>query len=112
METQLPLVFHIEQTDRGYTAIFNSPDQEAEGIPFSQIAYDEPGLKLETANIRATYMGKISSNFISGIWNLGGQALPLNLSKKEVESFLKTMVPEGTRTDVLPIPIPGLHFMW
>ncbi len=85
MGTQLRLVFHIEQTDSGYTATFDSPDQEAEGISFSTVTYDEPELKLEAVNIGATYMGKVSPDSINGTWNQGGQAFPLSLFKNEVE---------------------------
>ena len=87
MGTQLRLVFHIEQTDSGYTATFDSPDQGAEGIPFSLVSYDEPDLKLEAANIGATYTGTVSIDSISGTWNQGGQSFPLNLFKKEVEKI-------------------------
>lgn len=85
MGTQLKLVFHIQKTDSGYSATFDSPDQGAEGIPFSLVTYDEPDLKLEATNIGATYMGTASVDSISGTWNQRGQVFPLNLSKKQVE---------------------------
>lgn len=97
MGTQLRLIFHIEQTNSGYTATFDSPDQGAEDIPFSQITYDKTELKLEAANIGATYMGTVSTDSISGTWNQGGQAFPLNLFKREVEKNKRNRPQEPSR---------------
>lgn len=83
--TQLKLVFHIQQTDSGYSATFDSPDQGAMGIPFSAAALDDSTLRLEAQRIAAVYEGTVTADSITGTWNQGGQSFPLNLSKKAVE---------------------------
>jgi pimeloyl-ACP methyl ester carboxylesterase len=94
--TQLKLVFHIQQTDSGYSATFDSPDQGAMNIPFAKATFTDSELKLQAPNIGAIYEGTIAADSISGIWSQAGQSFPLNLSKKAVEKkeFKRPQEPE------------------
>lgn len=85
MGNQLPLVFHIQQSDSGYTATFDSPDQGAMGIPFTTVEYNDDTLVLRAANIGAFYEGVPAADSIAGTWNQGGQSFELNMYRKEVE---------------------------
>lgn len=85
MGTQVTLVFHIQETDSGYTATFDSPDQGAMGIPFNAVEYNDDKLILRTANIGAFYEGVPAADSISGIWNQGGQSFELNMYREKVE---------------------------
>ncbi|CAN5457047.1 alpha/beta fold hydrolase [soil metagenome] len=84
MGTQVRLVFHIEQTENGYSATFDSPDQGTEGIPFSSVEFQGSEVTLTALNIGAMYQGILAADSITGTWNQGGQSFPLNLSRYEV----------------------------
>lgn len=89
MGTQLTLVFHIQETDNGYTATFDSPDQGAMGIPFTTVEFADGTLILRAANIGAFYEGLPQADSIAGTWSQGGQTFELNLFRKEVEKSAK-----------------------
>lgn len=63
--TQVTLVFHIQQSDNGYTATLHSPDQGAMGIPFSTVEYDDNNLILRAVNIGAFYEGVPAADSIA-----------------------------------------------
>lgn len=83
--TQLDLVFHIEQSDSGYSATFDSPDQGAGDIPFTSATFDAPNLKLQAGNIGVVYEGKVDNNSITGTWKQGGRSFKLNMSRNKLE---------------------------
>lgn len=83
--TQLELVFHIEQTDSGYSATFDSPDQGAKDISFNSATYDAPNLKLTAPNIAVVYEGTLKADSLIGTWNQGGRSFQLNMSRNKVE---------------------------
>lgn len=83
--TQLKLIFHIEKSDSGYSATFDSPDQGAKDIPFTSAAYDAPNLKLTASNIAAVYEGSRKADSLIGTWSQGGQSFQLNMSRNKVE---------------------------
>jgi len=85
MGNQLELAFHIEKSDSGYTATFDSPAQGAFGIPFTSAAYDAPNLKLTANNIAAVYDGVFKTDSLIGTWNQGGQSFQLNMFRHKVE---------------------------
>lgn len=85
MGTQLTLVYHIEKSDSGYIATFDSPDQGAMGIPFTTVEYNDDKLILRAANIGAFFEGVPAADSISGTWNQGGQSFELNMYREEIE---------------------------
>ncbi|HET6528840.1 MAG TPA: alpha/beta fold hydrolase, partial [Balneolaceae bacterium] len=85
MGSQLKLVFHIQKTDSGYSATFDSPDQGAIGIPFTSATFDGAELRLAATNIGAVYVGMFKADSIAGTWNQGGRSFSLNLYRNAVE---------------------------
>lgn len=82
---QLRLVFHIIQTDAGYSATMDSPDQGAKGIPITTTTFDNALLRIEATNIGATYEGNLKGDYIEGIFRQAGQEFPLILSREPIE---------------------------
>lgn len=78
----LMLVFHITQTDQGYTSTLDSPDQGAKGIPTASTVFENKRLTLSIPSIGATYKGEwkesgeIEGTFTQGI------SIPLTLDKR------------------------------
>lgn len=85
MGNQMKLVFHIEKSDSGYSARFDSPDQGAKDIPFTSASYDVPNLKLTSDNIAAVYKGVFKTDSLIGTWNQGGRSFQLNMYRDDVE---------------------------
>lgn len=95
MGTQLTLVFHIQESDSGYTATLDSPDQGAMGISFTSVKYNDK-LILREANIGAYFEGVPAADSIAGTWNQGGQSFELNMyrDKVEKEAYRRPQEPE------------------
>ena len=85
MGNQLQLVFHIEKSDSGYSATFDSPDQGAKDIPFTSAVYDAPNLKLEANNIGVEYEATLEADSLIGTWNQGGRSFELDMSRNKIE---------------------------
>jgi fermentation-respiration switch protein FrsA (DUF1100 family) len=84
---QLHLVFNINKTDKGLSATMDSPDQGAKGIPVTSVSFENATLKLAIINAGIEYEGVLGSDsVITGTFKQGSQALPMNLSKKKIES--------------------------
>jgi len=81
--SRLRLVLHIITYDDGMTAEFDSPDQDAFGIPVTSITRDGAELKFEIKSIAARYEGKINPELttISGTWEQEGDSTPLVLKR-------------------------------
>lgn len=83
---QLSLVFHISKTDSGYSAIMDSPDQGAKGIPVNTLTYENSVLKLAITKAGIEYEGALNkANIFSGNFKQAGQVFPLSLSREMVE---------------------------
>ena len=80
---QLTLIFHITETDDGYTATLDSPDQGAKGIPVSKVSFEHPKLEIQVAALGILYQGEMNSDGeVQGTFNQGGQSFPLTLSRE------------------------------
>lgn len=79
---QLPIVFHFTKDDSGnITGKWDSPKQNANGLPFSAINVNGDSIHLDIKMIRGSYRGCfVNNDSISGIWNQGHE-LPLNFSR-------------------------------
>jgi hypothetical protein len=81
---ELKVNFHITSTDTGYSSTLDSPDQNAFGIPTDTTIYKKPELKITIAQLGAEYAGNwIDDTKIEGTFTQMGQALKLDLTKKE-----------------------------
>ncbi len=82
--TSLRIVFRVEKDKKGnVTALMDSPDQGAEGIPVSRVALKDSRVLFEVTKIRGKFEGSLSAdkNSISGNWMQSGLKLPLKLEK-------------------------------
>lgn len=80
--TQVRLIFNITQTNNGFTATLDSPDQGAKDIEVNKTSFENQKLTLEITNFLIKYEGILKNNIITGTFNQGGQSFPLNLSKE------------------------------
>lgn len=83
--TQLRVVFNIAQTDNGYSATMDSPDQGAKGIPVTNTTFKNQKIKFEVTNARIEYDGELSEDIIIGTFKQGGQEFPMNLSREAIK---------------------------
>ncbi|MDR3260879.1 MAG: alpha/beta hydrolase, partial [Tannerella sp.] len=93
---QLKLVFHISQTETGYGATMDSPDQGVKGLPVTSVTFDNPVLKLSVAGARIEYEGKMGDDgVITGTFKQHGASFPLDLSrgKAEKEALVRPQEP-------------------
>jgi uncharacterized protein len=97
MGTQLTLVFHIQKSDTGSSATFDSPDQGALGIPFTTVEYTDDKLIMRATNIAAFYEGIHAADSIAGTWNQGGQSFELNMYREAVEKKTRMRPQEPER---------------
>jgi uncharacterized protein len=80
--TELPLVFHITETDGRLAATMDSPAQGARGIPVDSVRFEDSVLTLRILPIAGTYTGRlVSADEMEGEWRQGPGALPLNLRR-------------------------------
>ncbi|HVW98474.1 MAG TPA: alpha/beta fold hydrolase [Mucilaginibacter sp.] len=82
----LHLVFNISATNNGYTATFDSPDQNAFGIGCSKTTLHGDSLLIEIAAIGASYNGVWDGkDAITGTYKQGGGHRPINLKRITAE---------------------------
>lgn len=89
---QLRIVFHINQSDEGYSATMDSPDQGAYGIPATSASYENSELVINIANLGAEYKGILGINdSITGTFTQMGYSFPLNLTREipEKEAMIR-----------------------
>jgi len=85
---KIPIEFHFFTNDDGQTeGKWDSPKQNAMGLPFSSINNDEDSLHLEIKMISGSYVGKfIGNDSITGTWKQNDLQLPLNFSRATLDS--------------------------
>jgi len=87
---ELRLVLHItESGGGGLKATFDSPDQNANGIPVTSITLKDSKVNFELESIHATYGGTVNADAteIKGTWT---QMQPLPLDFKRAMAPIKT----------------------
>ncbi|HLY62922.1 MAG TPA: alpha/beta fold hydrolase [Terriglobia bacterium] len=80
----LRLVLHITKgTDGNLKATLDSIDQNANGIPVTEISLKDSKLTLSVESVGGSYEGKVSSDgtAIQGTWTQMGNSLPLDFSR-------------------------------
>ena len=82
---QLRLIFHINKTDAGYSAIMDSPDQGANDIPISRTIFEKSVLTVEQPSSQFEYTGKLDrTGIVVGTFKQAGQSFLMNLSREKV----------------------------
>ena len=82
----LRVVFHITQDDAGnLTAIFDSPDQGAFGVPLDEVRFENGELYLYLKVIDGSYTGALQEGdeTIEGTWTQPAGSLALNMERVE-----------------------------
>lgn len=83
---ELTLVLHIQDSAGVYTAVLDSPDQNATGIPATKITFENQQLHVEVAHGAILYDGKLLENdSIRGTFQQSGMSIPLTLHKGAVK---------------------------
>lgn len=84
--TQLRVSFNVTQTENGYKATMDSPDQKVTGIPLEKATFENSVLKLEIPSAQISYVGTLNKdNIIEGTFAQGGQSFEMNLSKDVIQ---------------------------
>jgi hypothetical protein len=86
--TQIPIVFHFTKDASGnISGKWDSPKQNAMGLPFSSIDVNADSIHLGITMINGFYRGKfVNEDSITGIWNQNGHELPLNFARAKGNS--------------------------
>lgn len=87
-KTKLTIVFNVRDTNTGYSATMDSPDQGAFGIPVTSTNFLNPQVVFFIQSANIVYKGDLSGDSIVGRFKQTGIELPLTLyrSKDAVES--------------------------
>lgn len=80
----LRLVFHIEESDDGYTATLDSPDQNGFGMKATSVTFDSPELLVELSALNAAYKGTWKGGEFAGTFTQAGQSFDVPLSREEI----------------------------
>ena len=96
---KLRLVFHIEETNGGYSGTMDSPDQGANGIPVEAISLEEQEVKISLPNLGINYSGELSADGkkIAGNFQQGAAVFPLELGREaqEKQALKRPQEPQG-----------------
>lgn len=86
--TKLRIIFHIQKVDEKYTATFDSPDQNAYGLPTEEVIFNNPGVIIKIPIIGGVFKGQMSDDNteISGRLKQGELSIPLNLKAVDSET--------------------------
>jgi pimeloyl-ACP methyl ester carboxylesterase len=82
----IPLVFHIEKTENGYSTLIDSPNQGAKGITTTSTILKKNTLTVNIARLFAVFEGKIKKDVIKGTFTQMGVSFDLVLTRGEVEN--------------------------
>lgn len=83
----LNVVFRFIESDDGFLAFLDSPDQGATDIPINTLSVQGNQLNLEMAALAASYSAIIGAEEISGSWSQAGQTMTLTLSRGDYLPF-------------------------
>ncbi len=100
---KLRVVFHIFNTEYGLHATLDSPDQGAQGIPFSSVTRAGSHITMEAAVIGGKFEGTVDSTrtSIAGTWTQSGTSQALTLKR-----IKNTAQPQPVRPQNPKAPLP------
>lgn len=82
---ELRINLHVKNTDDGYTATMDSPDQGANGIPVQTTTYKDNKLNFAIPQGAIKYEGTYKNETLEGTFTQNGQPLPLNFGREKIE---------------------------
>ncbi len=85
--TELPIIFHVEKKENGFSSNFDSPKQGAKGIPIEKTTFINNEVTFDASNIGIVYKGKFNGNEIDGALHQNGFDLPILLKKTESATY-------------------------
>jgi putative CocE/NonD family hydrolase len=87
-EVNLRVVLHINKIESGFQATFDSPDQEAFGIPVDTIKYKSPQFEFSILQGAARYEGMVNKSFtyINGTFFQNNQRFVINFQRNEIRA--------------------------
>lgn len=97
---QLHIDLNITKADKGYTATMDSPDQGANGIPVTTIAFESNTLTFAIPQGNLEYKGQLLDNAFKGTFSQNGKDIPLTLGRDAV----KAEKPKRPQEPVKPYP--------
>ncbi|RYJ45624.1 alpha/beta hydrolase family protein [Flavobacterium beibuense] len=83
--TTVRLVINITQTETGYSATMDSPDQGVTGIPVTTISFENNTLAFAIPAGQLEYNGTMENNIIKGTYKQKGYEIPLDLGRDEIK---------------------------
>ncbi|HEY3295148.1 MAG TPA: alpha/beta hydrolase [bacterium] len=99
----LRIVIKISRkADNSLSAVLDSPDQGAKGIPADEVMLTGDSLHVGVKMILGGFDGKVQDSTITGHWSQRGQSFPLSLTRVQVE-------PELARPQMPKKPYPYLE---
>lgn len=107
----IPILFHFYKDSTGsVNGTWDSPKQNANNLPFSDIKADEDSVHLGVKMINGSYEGKfINNDSIAGIWQQGGNHIPLNFSHTKENNVKRNAPPTHPGEQEISInTVPGV----
>ncbi len=81
INTELTIVFNIDETELGYLGTMDSPDQGAYGIPCDEVIFDNNKLNISIKSMGVSYSGTLNGDKTEGLFTQSGMNLPLDLNR-------------------------------
>lgn len=99
---KLPLVFHFQAQGDAWEGTLDSPQQNAAGIPISEIRFEDPMLFLQIDAIGASYEAILSGEVLQGTFKQAGLELPSPSAPKRRRI---PKLPSGRKRHTVPSPM-------
>jgi pimeloyl-ACP methyl ester carboxylesterase len=94
---QLRVIFNVSETDDGFSATMDSPDQGVKGIPVTHTTFDNPIINFEVSDAGINYDGTLNENEITGTFKQNGMEFPMNLSRSVLEKEITKKLQEPVK---------------
>ncbi|QQT28049.1 alpha/beta hydrolase family protein [Sphingobacterium spiritivorum] len=94
---EIPLVFHINQSNGKFSGKMDSPRQGAIGLPLSEVSFGKNQVTFKMASAGIVFQGELTKNIITGLFQQGGGNIPLRLTRSldTVTVIKRPQEPEG-----------------
>ncbi|MDI1233094.1 MAG: alpha/beta fold hydrolase [bacterium] len=94
----LNVLLHItKQSDNGLKGTFDSPDQKAFGIPFTEVTFSNSILKCDLSEMQLMVSGELlPTDSLQLVWQQGPAIFPLKMSRIRIQERSQTRPQEPT----------------